>query len=339
MSEEAWSKLAAAAAAARAEVLAAAPDAETAAEGEAYIARVVAASLGATVLGHLFAAGNLGRALPTYGGPNPDYIMQHAGIDPALPYRLEGRLNGSERVGVGLYAVGTRGETIERGYTAFDSSNCAPDGSFTLALSPDGSVPGSFAIPPDVRILLMRTLHRNSGAQAAQLLLRGGTQLQGLSLVTGTPEGALGRAAGNITNSVHQFLAWTQATSANPNRLAAPPPGLAEQVQGDRDTQYYLGYYLLEQGEWLEVTIPGNLPGYWSLHAYNHWCEGLQTQGAHDRNAKPDGDGRIRVRVGPNVPEGLANRIDTLRRRRGVLICRIIGGRPGGLPPTAMVQR
>lgn len=333
-----WAGLLEAVATARAEVAAAAPDAATAAEGEAYVLRVVAASLGANVLGHMFGEGDLGRALPAYGGPNPHYVMQHSGIDPTGRYRLTGRLNASERVGVGLYKVAPGGKTLEVGYTAFDDGNTAPDGSFALDLAPDAAGPGTMAIPPEARIVLMRVLHRAPGEPPARLALSGGQSQRGLALVTGTPEGALARATGNVLASVRQFLRWTEATSARPNWIGDPPPHLVEEVQGDRDTHYYLGYYDLGEGEHLEVTLPAELPGYWSLHAYNHWLEDLQAQGVHDRNASADADGRIRARVGPAVPPDLANRIDTLGRSRGVLILRIIGAAERG-PVSARVGK
>jgi hypothetical protein len=152
-------------------------------------------------------------------------------------------------------------------------------------------------------------------------------------LVSGTAEGALGRAAQTLLSGVREYLKWTQAVVAKPNRIDVAPPELAATIQGDRDTHYYLGYYDLADDEWLEVTLPQDLPGYWSLHAYNHWFENLQTTGAHDRNTTPDRDGRVRVAVGPDVPASAGpNRIDTLRRKRGALICRVIGASQVGVP-------
>ena len=136
-----WQALIEAIETARAEIAAAAPDAETAAEGEAYVARVLTSTMANAFLGHLLVEDRLARALPTHGGPNPDYLMRHTGV----------------------------------------------------------------------------------GMES------------------------------------------------------------------------------------------------------NHWTENLQTQGAHDRIAVADDDGRIRVRIGPGMPAGLANRIDTAGRRRGLLIARIIG--------------
>src|SRR4030095_13299958 len=88
-------------------------------------------------------------------------------------------------------------------------------------------------------------------------------------------------------------------------------------------TIYLLGSFDLDDDEWLEVLMPEGLGDYWSLHSYNHWCEPLPGAGVHDHNARPDPDGRIRVRVGPDPPRDLLNRIDTRGRRRGVLIARL----------------
>jgi hypothetical protein len=323
-----WDELNKAVAEARALIAAEAPSAEIAAEGEAYVARVAAASLGGAVLGHLFQEGGLSRALPVQGGPNPDYIMRHTGIDPTRQYRLTGQLNGSERVGVGLYTLGRNNAPLLAGYTAFDRGNCDEQGGFTLDIAADASGPGILAIPPGARILLIRVLHRDASAPA-RLHLAGGPDAHGLALITGSPDGALTFVANTLRNNVREYLKWMVAARDLPNRFDIAPPALAETVQGDADTRYFLGGFDLAEGEWLEVTMPETLSGYWSLHAYNFWYEHLQTPGVHDRNAVPDPDGRIRIAVAPQ-PAGGRNWIDTRGRRKGAFICRIIG--TGGCP-------
>jgi hypothetical protein len=64
-----WDALNAAIAEARALVAAEAPDPQIAAEGEAYVARVVTAALSGAVMGHRHLQGGLATALPVYGGP------------------------------------------------------------------------------------------------------------------------------------------------------------------------------------------------------------------------------------------------------------------------------
>lgn len=331
-----WEQLSAAMATAREEIAAASPDVAVAAEGEAYLLRVLTAILADGVLGHLLWEGGLSRALPTRGGPNPDYLMTHAGVDTSRRYRLEGELNGSERVGVGLYAFTQDGTALEAGYRTFDRGN-TPDGRFALDLAPEGSGPADLPIPPNARALLVRTLHR-SDAPPARLRVAGNPPPRDLALATGSTEGALVQAGQMLLRSTRQFLEWSRVTSAAPNQLKPPPPHMAAAVQGDPDTTYFLGYYQLDEGERLQVTMPDGLAGYWSLHAYNHWCEALPGAGVHDLNAKPDGDGRIRLRIGPAVAEGALNRIDTLGRRRGVLICRIVGQTVAAAPEVQLVR-
>jgi hypothetical protein len=332
-----WDGFQAAVVEARREVAGHAPDPEIAAEGEAYVMRVATAALADVCLGHLFADNGLKLALKTRGGPNPDYRIAGAPFDPERRYRIEGRLNDSERVGIGLYALGENAAPLEVGYAAFDRGNTGADGSFRLDMAAGAAGAGTLAIPPEARILITRTLHRTTG-QPANVAISGGEPTPGLALVSGTTEGALGGAGQTLLSGVREYLKWTQAVVAQPNRIDIAPPELAATVQGDRDTHYYLGYYDLAEGEWLEVTLPQDLPGYWSLHAYNHWFENLETTGAHDRNTSPDNDGRIRVAIGANLPSTIANRIDTLGLKRGALICRVIGASEVSVPVARVVR-
>ena len=328
-----WRNFNAAVDQARALVAAAATDPELAEEGEGYVTRLAAAGLATTVLGHQFRADGLARALPVHGGPNPDYIMRHAPVLPGRRYRLEGRLNGSERVGVGLYSVGGGGTLLSAGYTVFDRTNCPADGGFSLDIAADARAPDGLPLTPDARILLIRVLHRRPD-QPASVSLLGGAPDRGQGLATGSNDEALNFAAHAIGNNVREYLKWSAAARELHNRLDVAPPELTAVVQGDPDTCYFLGGFDLTEGEWLEVTMPAEIGGYWSLHAYNYWHEHLQTPGVHDRNATPDPDGRIRIAVGPNLPESRRNRIDTVGRRQGALICRIIGH--GGRPVTRL---
>lgn len=331
-----WDELAEAVAAARALITDAAMDAATAAEGEAYVTRVMAAGLGGAVLGHLFRQDGLSRALPCYGGPNPDYIMRFAPVDPAGRYRLEGRLNGSERVGLGLYSYGPNGAPLLAGYAAFDRSNCGEDGTFSLEFGDGAQANGSLPIRPGTRVMLARVLHRDATAEPATLRFSGGQPEPGLALTMGSNDAALTFAARSLGNNIREYLKWTQAARNLPNQLAPAPPELTATVQGDADTRYFLGGFDLAPDEWLEVRMPAGQSGYWSLHAYNVWYEHLQVPGVHDRNAHADPDGHVRIAVGPVLPEEFANRIDTLGRSKGAFVCRIIGDGP---PPQTTLHR
>jgi hypothetical protein len=330
--EQAWDKIHAAVATARAEVRAAAPDEATAAEGEAYVARILTTCLTDAFLGHHMVEGGLTRALLTRGGPNPDYRIYSAPIDPAGRYRIEGKLNGSERVGVGTYTF-AGGSAVISDYAAFDARTAGPDGSFALDVAADAEGPNTLKILPGARVFTIRVLHRDPRAEPARLLLTGGQPVRDLTLAQGSTEAALGQVAQALVGSIRMFLEWSAVTNAARNAFLAEEPKMAQGVQGDPDTTYYLGSYDLAEGEWLEVSFPAGIPGYWSLHAYDHWCEHLPGASMGDNLAKVDPDGTVRIALGSDAPAN-ANRIDTIGRRRGALIFRAIGAGSVAVPQT-----
>jgi hypothetical protein len=329
-----WEAVNAAVAKAQADVAAAAPDAAVAAEGEAYVMRVLASCLNDAFLGHVLTEGGLTRVLPTRGGPNPDYRMAHALVDPARRYRLEGWLNSSERVGVGLYSFGAGGSAEISAYAAFDRTTVNTDGHFTLDLATDAQGPGTLPILPGARALMIRTLHRDPTGIPARLVLEGAPPARDMTLAQGSTEAALHQVARGLAGSIRQFLEWSAVTSAARNRFHEKTPQMEQGVQGDPDTIYYLGSFDLAEGEWLEVIMPARIPGYWSLHAYNHWCESLPGASAGNHAYVGDADGRIRIAIGSDEWGDVANKIDTLGRRRGALICRIIGASHVAVPET-----
>lgn len=332
-----WDLLNAAIAEARGLVAAEAPDRETAADGEAYVSRVATAALATAFMGHRLVQNGLAMPLPVYGGPNPDYIMRHAAIDVTGRYRLAGRLNGSERIGIGLYTIGRNGAPVIAAYTAIDRDGCDAAGEFTLDMAAGLSGPGTLGIPEGARIMMVRLLHRDQ-SPPAHLDLSGGLPLRGPTLVGGSNDGALGFAANMVRANIAEYMKWVAAARGLPNRLDAAPPELAETVVGDADTQYFLGGFDLAEDQWLEVVMPADLSGYWSLHAYNFWYEHLVTPGVHDRNAVRSADRTVTIALGSHAPAASPNRIDTLGRRRGALICRIVGHAAGIVAPRTEVR-
>ncbi len=331
-----WEGLNAAIAKARDMVAANAPDPETAAEGEVYVSRVVSAALATAFMGHRLMERGLAMPLPVYGGPNPDYIMRHCVVEATGRYRLAGRLNGSERIGVGLYRAGNNGAPRIANYVAVDRDNCDADGCFVIDIGAGLFGPGTLAIPEGARIMMVRVLHRD-GSPPAHLDLTGGSPISGPTLVTGSNNGALAFAAKTVIGNVAEYMKWVSAARGLPNCLAPAPAELADTVVGDADTQYFLGGFDLAEGQWLDVVMPAGLSGYWSLHAYNFWYEHLVTPGVHDRNAVFSSDGRVVIAVGPKVPDA-PNRIDTIGRRKGAFVCRIVGAEKDIAPPEVTIR-
>jgi len=313
------------------ELRASAPGDQVACEADAYVLRVYAASLNDTVLAHHFMQDGLSRAIPVRGCPNPDYILRHASLNGSGSYRLSVTLNESERVGVGLYRRTAQGSLESADYRVIDADNVDSAGKFVLSIaqSPDSS--HSMSLSADTTILLIRILHRREGSPA-QTRLEGAPSRQDLTLAGGTPEAALSQAIEATQRSIHQFLSWSAQASSFPNQLRLGVQGLSQSLQGDPDTIYALGYFDLGENQVLKVTMPANLTGYWSLHAYNHWCEYIPGASVHDKSARGDNHGGIVAFIGPTGSPEMGNFLDTQGRAKGILIGRFMGSVPEHAP-------
>lgn len=319
----AWEQLHTAVNEARSKIAAMAPDAATAAEGEAYLMRLYTSCLADACLGHLLCENGLTQVLATRGGPNPDFLMAVATLDTNRTYHLEGWLNGSERVGVGLYRYTAGGADISA-YTAFDSTTTNGNGRFELTLSPEGDKPQGLTIAPDAKVMIVRTLHRDHSLAPARLHLNGASLASDLHLAQGSMPAALTQVSQSLKAIVPTFLEWSAVTSTAKNAFHLQTPAMRQSVQGDPDIHYFIGSFNLAGDEWLDIELPPGLSGYWSLHAYNFWCESLPGAGIGDNVATQDSDGYIRIALGPGGWGDRQNRIDTLGRQRGVLIFRSV---------------
>ncbi|WP_439133313.1 hypothetical protein [Pseudomaricurvus sp.] len=316
-----------------------APDAYTADEGEAYVARVLTTCLNDNFLGHLLVENGLSRALPTRGAPNPDYIMQHALLNVRGSYQLTGCLNDSERIGVGLFRQSEKGSLEIADYLTIDNSVTEGDGTFKVDISAEIEGPAGLTLQPEACILLIRTLHRRPNTLPARLQLDGATPPENLSLTGGSTSAALSRVTQVTLGSIRQFVTWSQQAAAFPNQFRGNIEGLEQTMQGDPDTEYFLGYFDLADDEVLQVVLPSDLNGYWSIHAYNHWCEYLPGATVHDLNAEANHKGEIIMHVGPQLNDSVVNPIVTKGRTKGVLLCRILGDSLHHPPVTKIIKR
>jgi len=313
------------------ELRASAPGDQVACEADAYILRVYAASLNDAVLAHHFTQDGLSRAIPVRGCPNPDYILRHASLNGSGSYRLSVTLNESERVGVGLYRRTAQGSLESTDYRVIDADNVDFARKFVLSIVQSAESSHSMSLSADTTILLIRILHRTEGPPA-QTRLEGDIARQDLALAGGTPEAALSQAIEATQRSVRQFLSWSAQASNFPNQFRMGVQGLSQTLQGDPDTSYALGYFDLIENQVLRVAMPADLRGYWSLHAYNHWCESIPGASVHDKSASGDNHTGIVAFIGPTGSPEMGNFLDTRGRAKGILICRFIGSAPEHAP-------
>lgn len=213
-----------------------------------------------------------------------------------------------------------------------------PDGSFSVEVGADVAGANSLRLEADTPVLLVRILHRDIDAAPATLHLVGPVPVVDLVPAGGSLESALARALHITSNAVRQFLEWSAIASAEPNRFLGDVEGLSQTIQGDPGTQYFLGYYALSDGQYLEVKLPGGGDHYWSIHGYNHWCEYLPGASAHDKNTQADNSGEIILTIGPTRPSTSMNHLDSLGRRCGVLVCRVLDSSLPHAPLTRLLE-
>jgi hypothetical protein len=321
-----WDALLADLAVARAEIAAAAPDAETAVEGEAYLARLLATGLETPFLTHETTQDGLNWPPARIGGANPDYRIAQARIDPQATYELRGRLNDAERLAVGLYTLDAASAPIIDDYTAFDRRT-TPGGDFSLTVGPQAQGPGALKSAAGTSLLLIRELVRAGARTRADMALTPAAPAP--MIADAAPLAGVGQ---RLLANLRHFILWSRLIGETPNRFIGPPPQIAASVQGDADTHYYFAYYLLEPGEALVIDAPTQACAYWSFQATNHWLEPLPGASLHDKSVEAEADGAARIRVTAGEGAGLPNAIRALGRRRGVVLHRTVGAKAMVIP-------
>jgi hypothetical protein len=223
-------------------------------------------------------------------------------------------------------------------YLYINPSNADGAGNFQVNIAADAQGANALKLRPDACLLLVRTLHRHRNGAPARLRLQGASAPANLALSGSSTPAALARATQITIGSVRQFLSWSEQAAAYPNQFRGQVEGLAQNVQGEPDTEYYLGYFELAGQQLLQVTMPSDLDCYWSIHAYNHWCEYLPGASAHDLNTQANDDGDIVISIGPQLGFDVVNSIDTRGRNRGVLLCRVNGSTLLNPPETVVIE-
>ena len=176
--------------------------------------------------------------------------------------------NDSGTVGVRLYSLGQGGSADISDYLAFDGTSVDAHGRFAVDIATDATAP-CIDHSSGARAVMVRTLHRHPTGDPARLVITGCAPIRILRWHRAAPLRRLGRLA-DAAQFRPTFLEWSAATSAAINTFHAETPHMAQGVQGDSVIIYFLGSFNLGEGEWLEVTVPAGIPGYWSLHAYNY---------------------------------------------------------------------
>lgn len=299
-----------------------APDEQTRAQADAYLARLTVYGLESQFLAGQREQHGLNYFAPRIGGYNPDYRVVQAFIDPRRCYRLSGCLNGAYRLGMGIYSAFPGGRLQLDAYATQREIDVDAQGRFAVTIEAGSATRNRLPLQLTSNMLLLRELDLRPGDKPAELKLECLDREPGAA--SGVRAGSLVAAQQFIEGMLGQFLQWTQRFTACCNRMMPLPEDLDQAVRGDPGTRYYVGSFDLAEDEHLEIDIPGVNCDYWGLALTSHWLEPLPSHLNH-ATARPDADGVCRVRLCRRAATGVVrNTLDSGGLQRGVIWYRTI---------------
>lgn len=113
-----------------------------------------------------------------------------------------------------------------------------------------------------------------------------------------------------------------------PNTMNEGAAELVSEMAGTPHNHYQLCYVQLDEGQALELELDPPDCRYWSVHLNNWWLESPEFRDGqsvciNDSQAERQGDGTVRMLVGPDDP-GTGNWLDTKARREVILLARYL---------------
>jgi hypothetical protein len=322
------------------ELLRAAPDEQTRAEGEAYLARLAAGGIQRFLSGPERLTNGIDFNQTRIGGFNPDYRLGTANVQGDRHYRLRGRINQAYRIGLGLYSQSPDGSLSLDDYKVLMAGKpgLGADGSFNIEIGPD-KAKVDLRLRPTTNLFIVRELLLERGGQRADMSLDGESPLRAHGPISSEQIArSLTAAQYFFTGSMTQFLEWTNGFAAQENAIAPLRPEFDNKIRGDPGTAYYTGYFNLREDQALIVEIPAMSCDYWGIMLANHWQEPLSASFLNHVTAKTNSDGAARIIIAPRDP-GEANWLSTDGRSRGVIWHRRINADVGEAPRCTLRER
>jgi hypothetical protein len=300
-----------------AELLAAAPDEQTRAEGIGYLARLASGAIQRNMMGPERLTNGLDFNQPRIGGFNPDYRIGVANVQPTKRYRLRGQMNDVYRLGLGLYSLAPDGGIVIDAYRVLMGGK---DTTFDIDIGPNASADTGLRALPGTNVFIMRELLLKPDGKRIDVALEtlddpptGREPLAVESIARGMT-GAQYFFAG----ALKQFLGWSSTFATQVNTIVPLLPELDNKVQGDPGTRYFTGAFQLRDDQAMIVEIPQMTCDYWQIALCNHWQEPLPASHRNHSTAKKDADGVVRIIIAPRDP-GHPNWLTTAGRTRGVI--------------------
>lgn len=261
-----------------------------------------------------------------WGGPNADNVYRHARVDPALRYRVTGRMHSCDDFILAVRAGYMHMEqwgTLEQ-VTASELGIC-PGDDFELLLG-NGAGPGWIPLPEGAVMASIREYYFDwEPREPATFTIECLDVDDASGRRTGPALAAQLEEAAALTE--HSILYWSRylrdARAERVDNSFAAPLTVAKGLAAAR---YAYCFYALAPDEALVVDSDVPAARYWSLQLYTHgWFELIDVAdrmtSINHEQAIISPDGRVRVVVAHEDP-GVANWLDTGGRGEALLMFR-----------------
>jgi hypothetical protein len=273
------------------------------------------------------------------GIDNPDTIYLTTGVSPGSTYRVFGNVGTVAYIGFGLYAgfYGASDGLQTLAHYNLSDFSVEPGGEIELHLSAQ-EVPGRNWIPlveGARRFDVRQSLLRRDAETPASLQIE---VLSGPRNVALSPE-RVGRGLVEATEYVGlglpMWARFVQGLQERTNQLTWITRQLAADLLSNMDTYYASGYWALDPGRALLVTIEVPPCQYWSFQIASHWMESFADRRTVINGASAVLDGTTcRVVLAASDP-GVPNWLDTSGYTCGTMTLRAV---MASASPTAETQ-
>ncbi|HEY6533786.1 MAG TPA: hypothetical protein VIY72_15875 [Acidimicrobiales bacterium] len=267
------------------------------------------------------------------GGDNPDQRYLVTPVTGGGTYRIWGSLGSATRVELQVYAgipyLGDGGGTAS--YLSFEDLEISEDGSFEVILSP-GRIDGNWMDnPPESTKLFVRQIYDTWSADPPGEVHIDRVDAHGELRPDWTPDDMAERLHATATDLRSHVQVWPTIVQAIVERVPANqfgPPTDSRASGGVPGRWMINGHFDLADDEALIVTTRPMSGNYQGIQLLDLWMNSLEyadrqtslSTGQADRS----GDGCHRFVVCATDP-GVANWLDTMGRRRGLVLVRYDG--------------
>lgn len=308
------------------ELIAAAPDEPTRAEGIAYLARLAAYGVERHMMGAERLTNGIDFNSCRIGGYNPDYRVGTATVQSGRRYRIRGQINHADRVVLAVYSMAADGTIPTDDFIVLvaGSPMLSAGGGFDIEIGPDVASGKGLRTRATTNLFVVREILLKRGGQHADLTLLSE------EAIGSSDDFSVERSAQSIisaqnffTGSMRQFLTWSNHFASLPNTMEPLLEEFDSKLHGAPGTVYYTGYFNLRADQALIVEVPNMTADYWGVMLANHWQEPLPTSFINHLTAQKERDGVTRIVISMRDP-GQANWLPTGGRTRGVIWHRTI---------------